>query len=119
MLAIDTLKLAEELKKGGFNEEQTATLVDLGRDLSNQALEKVATREDLGDLEERIGSRLEAMEERMDLKFDGLRKDVMAEMKLLEQRMIIKLGAMIAVAVGLMVMFERLFPPTLVIPATG
>ena len=108
MLAIDTLKLAEDLKEGGFNEKQTATLVDLGRDLSNQALEKVATKDDLGDLEER-----------MDLKFDGLRKDVMAEMKLLEQRMIIKLGAMIAVAVGLMVMIDRLFPPTLVIPATG
>ena len=80
MLAIDTLKLAEDLKEGGFNEKQTATLVDLGRDLSNQALEKVATKDDLGDLEERIDSKLEALEERIDLKFDGLQKETKADL---------------------------------------
>ena len=97
MLAIDTLKLAEDLKEGGFNEKQTATLVDLGRDLSNQALEKVATKDDLG-----------ALEERMDHKFESL-----------EQRMTIKLGAMIVVAVGLIVMIDRLFPAVTVVTPPG
>ena len=97
MLAIDTLKLAEDLKEGGFTEKQTATLVDLGRDLSNQALEKVATKDDLGDLEER-----------MDHKFESL-----------EQRMTIKLGAMIVVAVGLIVMIDRLFPAVTVVTPPG
>ena len=97
MLAIDTLKLAEDLKEGGFNEKQTATLVDLGRDLSNQTLEKVATKDDLGALEERI-----------DHKFESL-----------EQRMTIKLGAMIVVAVGLIVMIDRLFPAVTVVTPPG
>ena len=138
MLAIDTLKLAEDLKKGGFTEEQTATLVDLGRDLSNQALEKVATKDDLGaleermdgkfegvakdmtTLEERLGDKLEAQEDRMDLKFDGFRKDVTAEMKALEQRMIIKLGALIVAGVGILVLIDRLFPAVAVVTsATG
>ena len=119
MLAIDTLKLAEDLKKGGFTEEQTATLVDLGRDLSNQALEKVATKDDLKALEERIDDKFEgvakdmtALEERLDLKFDGFRKDVTAEMKALEQRMIIKLGTLIVAGVGFLVLLDRLFPVT-------
>ena len=87
MLAIDTLKLAQDLKKGGFTEEQTATLVDLGRDLSNQALEKVATKDDLKALEERIDDKFEgvakdmtALEERLDLKFYGLRKETKADL---------------------------------------
>ena len=109
MLAIDTLKLAEDLKEGGFNEKQTATLVDLGRDLSNQALEKVATKDDVKALRDD----LEALEERIKLKFE-------AEIKLLEHRMIIKLGTMIVVAVGLIVALDRLFPAvTVVTSATG
>ena len=173
MLAIDTLKLAEDLKKGGFTEEQTATLVDLGRDLSNQALEKVASKDDLKALEERIDDKFEtleeridgkfegvakdmttleeridgkfegvakdmttleeridgkfegvakdmtALEERLDLKFDGFRKDVTAEMKMLEQRMIIKLGALIVAGVGILVLIDRLFPAVAVVTSAA
>ena len=101
MLAIDTLKLAEDLKEGGFDEKQTTTLVDLGRTLSDQALEKVATKEDL-----------KALEERVNLKFDGVAKDMTA----LEHRMVIKLGSLIVIGVGFLVLLDRLFPVT---AATG
>ena len=94
MLAIDTLKLAEDLKEGGFDEKQTTTLVDLGRTLSDQALEKVATKEDLKALEGRIETKIEA----------------------LEQRMVIKLGSLIVIGVGFLVLLDRLFPVT---AATG
>ena len=105
MLAIDTLKLAEDLKKGGFNDEQTSTLVELGRDLSNQALEKVVTRDDVKALRDD----LEALEERMDNKLGAL-----------ELRMVIKLGGLLVIAVGLMVALDRLFPAvTVVTSATG
>ena len=77
MLAIDTLKLAEDLKKGGFNDKQTESLVNLGRELSDQALEKLATKDDL---------------------------------KALEQRMVIKLGSLIVMGVGFLVLLDRLLP---------
>ena len=97
MLTIDTLELSEDLKKGGFDENQTATLVDLGRKLSAQALEKVATKDDLKALkddlkddvkalEERIDGKLEMLEGRIDSKFDGVSKDMLA----LEERMDVK-----------------------------
>ena len=92
MLAIDTLKLSEDLKKGGFTEEQTATLVDLGRDLSNQALEKVATKDDLKALEERMDEKLETLEERMDEKLETLEERMDLKFESLEQRMVSSLA---------------------------
>ena len=106
MLAIDTLKLAEDLKKGGFNDKQTQSLVNLGRELSDQALENLATKDDLEAAIGGLRKDMTSLEERMDGKFDGLRM----EMKALEQRMVIKLGSMIVVGVGFLVLLDRLLP---------
>ena len=99
MLAIDTLKLSEDLKEGGFDEIQTATLVDLGRTLSNQALEKLATKDDLRLLKDDLHKDMTALEERMDNRLASL-----------EQRMVIKLGSLIIAGVGFLVLLDRLFP---------
>ncbi|WP_419906262.1 hypothetical protein [Hoeflea sp.] len=89
MLMIDTLKLAEDLKKGGFNEKQTESLVNLGRDLSDRVIEKLATKDDLKALNESVDDKL----------------------ALLEQRMVIKLGGLMIGGLGILVLLDRLLPP--------
>ncbi|WP_136661440.1 hypothetical protein [Nitratireductor sp. XY-223] len=100
MLMIDTLKLAEDLKKGGFNEKQTESLVNLGRDLSDRVIEKLATKDDLKALNESVDDKLKALDKSVDDK-----------LALLEQRMVIKLGGLMIGGLGILVLLDRLLPP--------
>ena len=84
MLAIDTLKLAQDLKASGFDEKQTDGLVDLGRTLSDHALKQLATKEDI--------------------------KDLRNELAALEYRMTIRLGVLIAGGIGLLVVLDQVLP---------
>ncbi|WP_419915119.1 hypothetical protein [Hoeflea sp.] len=107
MLMIDTLKLAEDLKKGGFNEKQTESLVNLGRELSDRVIEKLATKDDLDDLNERLTHKIDVL--RKDMK--ALDKSVDDKLTLLEQRMVIKLGGLMIGGLGILVLMDRLLPP--------
>ena len=102
-----TLKLAEDLKKGGFNEKQTESLVNLGRELSDRVIEKLATKDDLDDLNERLTHKIDVL--RKDMK--ALDKSVDDKLTLLEQRMVIKLGGLMIGGLGILVLMDRLLPP--------
>ena len=93
-IAFDTLKFAKRLKEGGFTDQQAETLAQAEAEFIEQNL---ATKRDLKDLEIALKRDIEE-----------LRADLKRDLKELEYRMTIKLGAMLAVAVGAMATLVKL-----------
>ena len=73
---IDTLRASRRLQEAGFEEAQADALVGV---LADDLADSVATKSDIALLEERLNARIDA----------------------LEQRMIIRLGGLVALATGL------------------
>jgi len=93
-LTFDTLKAARRLRdEFGFDERQATGIVETFADGMSLSLDALATRQDLAAL-------------RADMKADIalLRADMAAQ----ENRMTIKLGAMIAAAAGFLVVVDKL-----------
>jgi translation elongation factor EF-1alpha len=85
VLTFDTLKYANTLKAAGFSQMQAEAQAEALSDVLEINLKELATKGDLAALK----SDLVAMEQRIDAKLIQL-----------EQRMTIKLGTMMVVAVG-------------------
>jgi hypothetical protein len=83
-MAFDTLRYAQRLQQVGVAREQAETHAELARDM---VIADLATKADLA----------------------AAVRELQAEMKVLEQRMTIKLGAMIAAAVAIVVAAQKLF----------
>ena len=83
-MAFDTLRYAQRLQQVGVAREQAETHAELARDM---VIADLATKADLA----------------------AAVRELQAEMKVLEQRMTIKLGAMIAAAVAIIVAAQKLF----------
>jgi len=98
VVAFDTLKLAERLQAGGFTQEQARTAALAFADTVMAA--DVTTKADLRESEERIKTELKAET-----------SDIRSELKLLEQRVIIKLGGMAVVITGILLAAIRYLPP--------
>lgn len=96
----DTLALARKLEAAGFPAAQAEALVDVIRDIQMAALSDLATRQDVRDV-------------RTDL--DALKVATKADIRDLEQRLTIRVGGMLVVAVavlaGLMTFLARLPAP--------
>ena len=75
---IDTLRASRRLQEAGFEEAQADALVGV---LADDLADSVATKSDIALLEERLNARINA----------------------LEQRMIIRLGGLVALATGLII----------------
>ena len=75
---IDTLRASRRLREAGFEEAQADALVGV---LADDVSANVATKSDIALLEERLSARIDA----------------------LEQRMMIRLGGLVAVATGLVI----------------
>ena len=78
MAMIDTLRASRRLREAGFEEAQADALVGV---LADDVSENVATKSDIALLEERLSARIDA----------------------LEQRMMIRLGGLVAVATGIII----------------
>lgn len=105
-----------KLQKAGFTSEQVEALADF---MDTQA----ASKADLVGETSAIRSDLERVEHKLDMKIAEVKADVAgvksdlrlvenglrAEMKQIEQRMTIKLGGMIVVAVGVLMAAMRYF----------
>lgn len=90
-IAFDTLKAATRLQnEAGFNEKQARVLVAT---FAEGIGENLATKEDMAALRSEM---------------EVLREVLRGEMRQLEQRMTIRLGAMIAAAVGIIVALDKL-----------
>ena len=112
-VAFDTLKAATRLQnEAGFNEKQARVLVAT---LAEGIGENLATKEDVamlrGDMAV-LRSDMATKEDLAVLRSDMATKEDLAvlrsEMCELEQRMTIRLGAMIAAAVGIIVALDKL-----------
>ena len=84
---LDSLGYVRRLEEVGVERRVAEAHVEVVQDFP---LEEVATKADLGRLEDRLSARMDALEQRFDGKLD-----------VLEQRMTMKLGGMLIAAVGL------------------
>jgi hypothetical protein len=89
MAYFDSLGFAQELKKVAVPADQAEVLASLIRD---HVVGNTARKEDLLSAENRLNEKVDRVEER-----------ITSELKQVEQRMTIKLGSMLAIAVGLVV----------------
>jgi len=85
-VTFDTLKYANTLKKAGFTQEQAEAQASALSEVMEVNLKELATK---GDIE-------------------ALRKEIDARFVQLEQRMTIKLGTMLTIAVGAIVALTKL-----------
>ena len=118
-VAFDTLKAATRLREeAGFDERQARVLVAT---FAEGIGESLATKEDLGNTETALRTDLEntkaALRTDMANAEAALRKDLentattlQGQMRELEQRMTVRLGAMIAAAMGIAVALIKLLP---------
>lgn len=93
---IDTLAYARKLKGAGFSEEQAEALTET---LAGILDERLATKQDLLELEARIEARFDA---KLDAKIGGLRTELLLRIGDLERQLTLRLGAMLAFALGAM-----------------
>lgn len=87
-VTFDTFNFVDRLEKAGMPREQAAALAQAQKEIFSEALDTtLATKADIVRLDNKI-----------DNKFESLAKDIQA----MELRLTIKLGAFLAVAVGVM-----------------
>ena len=124
MTGFDTLKVAVRLQEeAGFEEHQARALVTafaegMGEELATKNdLEKteatlqgqiVALKSDLEKTETALKSDLEKTEATLRSDLEKMAAILRSEMRELEQRMTLRLGAMIAAAVGIIVAVDKL-----------
>lgn len=88
-VTFDTFKFVDRLEKAGLSRDQAAAIADAQKDAFSEALDStLATKADIARLESRM---------------DGIGKDMLA----LEYRLTIKLGAFLALAVGVIIAVLR------------
>ncbi|MDH2240091.1 CCDC90 family protein [Pigmentiphaga sp. GD03639] len=118
-LAFDTLQYSKRLQQAGVaapvadaQAEALAQVLTTGMDaLATRAdLERVslAARTDLERVETSLKGDIHALENRLISTEGQLRSEFRSELRLLEQRMTIKLGSMLVVAVGVMAVLDKL-----------
>ncbi len=94
-ITFDTLKYAERLKAAGVSEPQAKAEAEALRDVLAEALDTtLATKGDVSAAKNELKADIAKMEKRMD-SFES-------KLEAMEQRLTIKLGAFLAVAVGFM-----------------
>jgi hypothetical protein len=117
VIAFDTLKFAKRLKEAGFTDQQAEALAAAEAELIE---ENLATKRDLKETEAELKRDIKELEtalkrdikelegalrneiKQTDLKIELLRSDLSRDLRELEYRLTIKLGAMLVVAVGLL-----------------
>ena len=98
MAILDTHKAYTALAAGGFTETQAQTLIET----LSESRDALATKADLEALRVATRADLRELEMRVDARFDS----VEARLVVLEQRMTIRLGAMLIAAVALIVTIQ-------------
>ncbi|MDD9994070.1 MAG: DUF1640 domain-containing protein [Rhodospirillales bacterium] len=112
-VAFDTLRAARKLRdEGGFDERQAATLVDI---FAEGMTETLVTKADLEKTEASLRAEIDTLRGDLEKTEASLRADLEkteerleGKMRELEQRMTIRLGAMMVAAVALIVALIKL-----------
>jgi DNA-binding transcriptional MerR regulator len=93
-MAFDTLKFSHRLQQVGVSLEQAEAHAELARDM---VIAELATKAGLGATSKDLQAEIKGVSRDLQAEI----KDVRAELSRLEQRMTIRLGAMLAAAVGI------------------
>ena len=100
MSAIDTLQVSKDLQAASFTPTQAEALAKLLRDRQEADLSQLATKTDLEHLGAATKAELDQLRMATKADIEQLRAATKAELVQLEQRLTIKLGGMLALAVG-------------------
>jgi hypothetical protein len=95
-IAFDTLKFSKRLKDAGVPEKQAEVEAEALAEILEVRLKDLATKDELKAMEERLGNKLTAMDNKITVVEERLGDKI----ALLEHRMTIKLGGLIVVAIG-------------------
>ena len=100
-----------KLQKVGFTPEQVEALADFMDDKAASKADlseaKAELKADLSELRAELKADIERTEHRLDMKIVALQSDL----RLVEQRMTIRLGGMMVVGVGILLAAIRYLPP--------
>jgi hypothetical protein len=107
LFSIDTLHFSKRMQKVGMQKEISEELAEAIKDASSQALEGVATKQDIFLLKQDI-SLLKKDIELLDQKIDHKTNSLDQKIDALENKLTIKIFAMLTVAVGLITWLDRL-----------
>jgi hypothetical protein len=100
-ITFDTFKFVDRLEKAGMTREQAAAIVEAQKDAFSNVIENgVATKSDLMAVKSELKADIAKLENRL----DGMH----SEMKSMELRLIIKLGAFMAASVATTVALVKL-----------
>ena len=83
-MAFDTLKTAKRLGEAGFEIAQAESLADI---LGESVIDKLATKDDLGDLEKRLSREIKTL----DTKIDTVEERLTAKINTVEERLTAKI----------------------------
>ncbi|AWB24391.1 hypothetical protein DA075_28880 [Methylobacterium currus] len=113
-IAFETYALVRRPKASGFSEDQAEAITGAPRDGRESELASLATKADLRKTEIRLeakptdlSQKVAALSHRTDLGLAAGR----ADLKLLEQRMIVTLGTLAAAGIGILIAAIRYLPP--------
>jgi len=130
IVAFDTLKFVHRLRDAGFPEPQAEAVAEAFKDAQGEA--EVATKRDLAETESRVLGVIERVEHRLETKIAEVRSEIAgvraevgseiagvrsdsgdfrSELRLLEQRMTVKLGGMLLALAGILLAAIRYLPP--------
>lgn len=93
-LMFNTLKYANILEEAGVSREQAETHVQIVSEIMNNHL---ATQQDLKDMRFELQAEMQA-----------LRSEVKSDLAILEQRMTVKLGTIVSIAIGVAVTLAKI-----------
>jgi uncharacterized membrane protein YheB (UPF0754 family) len=114
-VGFDTLKFVHRLKEAGIPEQQAEAFTYAFQEAGADA--EIATKRDIEQLDARLDAKMERFEARMerldakidrvDAKIDTKIEEVRRDLREMELRLIIKLGAMLAVAIGVVAALNK------------
>ena len=94
-MAFDTLKTAKRLGEAGFEVAQAESLADI---LGESVIDKLATKDDLGDLEKRLSreiktldTKIDTVEDRLTAKIDQVDERLTAKIDQVDERLSAKI----------------------------
>lgn len=107
-IAFDTLKFTKRLREAGVSEKQAEAEAEVLVDIFAFSTEQLASKQDIKDLEvaltqdiKSVEVNLKNVEANLTQDIESLKKEFKSDILLLEQRMVIKLGAMLVVTIGI------------------
>ena len=107
-MSIDTLAVARRLESAKLPREQAEAIAAVFHDSEAATLANLATRADLQAGLEALHRAIELVRKHARADNEPLRREMMAELKLLEQRMTIKLGMMMVGSIAIVATLTKL-----------